>query len=83
MLGAEICQGSTHRCASASSVHVSDCGIGKPAQLRGAGGHGVPAPHTLLSCYVNDDAAWVVEGEDVERLDTVNADDELGSAFKR
>ena len=45
--------------------------------------HGVPAPHTLLGCYVNDDAAWVVEGEDVERFDTVNADDELGSAFKR
>ena len=77
-------------------MHVSDCGIGKPAQLRGAGSriggrrqawgggrHGAPAPHTLLSCYVNDDAAWVVEGEDVERFDTVNADDELGSAFKR
>ena len=83
MLGAEICQGSTHRCASASSVHVSVCGIGKPAQLRGAGRHGAPAPHTLLGCYVNDDAAWVVEGKDVERFDTVNADDELGSAFKR
>ena len=52
-------------------------------QAWGAGRHGVQAPHTLLGCYVNDDAAWVVEGEDVERFDTVNADDELGSAFKR
>ena len=70
-----VALGNQHSCGAPA-------GMGR-RQAWGAGRHGVPAPHTLLSCYVNDDAAWVVEGEDVERFDTVNADDELGSAFKR